>query len=601
MATENNFLIKPFEQSGLFFEKSNEVHFYDQKWTILTHINTSYLNQRYVVIKNLESKISNICNESSISCNNIFTMISQKIPLIKDTYQNLLHITGKHFRYKRGWINFIGSGLKTLFGTLDSNDEEFYDNAINDIHVQQKQTLRILDDHCTVLSNTFKDLNMTLKHIKDLETNINSILEKIHTNSKNMILKLNSLQIDEQRMELLNYLNILTTETEIEINRLTNIVMFSKVGQIHPYVIPIHTLMEELTLSQKSLPSELIYPIPIKEENIHLLLDISEMVAYVDDESIIFVIKIPLTTKEKFEIYNMIPIPQQKDTETLMLKPLTKSLLISDSKSKAALIDELHDCKTVHLDKICKPITLFNPFTFRTCETELFLKNKIIKSCDFRIINQNLEIWHKIDKLNTWIYVLSESTLIDVKCSNQETIKLQGVGMFTITNKKCKAYSTNNILIPDLELTTNIDYKITEFDAFKHDCCIDNNLKYTLMLNPATHVDTINTNLFHLPELTQKVLESRNRISDILSKPNPTRHFNYIAYTTVIILFIISISFIYKCFKGTGRSQLVFKLCCFNGWFRRRESRPVVHFTNSERAHLAIQEASNAEVPYRFD
>lgn len=129
------------------------------------------------------------------------------------------------------------------------------------------------------------------------------------------------------------------------------------------------------------MPNELIYPIPLKEENVYQIFEISDIVSYVREETIIFVIKVPLTTKEKFETYDILPIPQSKDSNIVMITPVAKTLLISDARTEAALINDLKECKTIMNEKICK-----------SCETEIFLKNRLINSCDYKVINQELEI-----------------------------------------------------------------------------------------------------------------------------------------------------------------------------------------------------------------
>lgn len=124
-----------------------------------------------------------------------------------------------------------------------------------------------------------------------------------------------------------------------------------------------------------------------------------------------------------------------------------------------------------------------------------------------------------------------------MNCETNEHLLLNGVGIFTILNKNCKTYTNNIISLPDLELDSTYQNKLVEFNVFEENCCVDDNLKFTVMLNPLQNLDPINTDLFKLPELSQKMINSKNRISDILSNPNPTKNFSFVTYTIAIVLF----------------------------------------------------------------
>lgn len=103
--------------SGLYFEKVSEIHFYEQEWTLVTYLNVTFLKYRQQMIDNYNNKIGKICNsqEESFKCNRILKIIQQRIPSIRISFNNLMHLMGHHdTRSKRGLLNVIGSGLKFL-------------------------------------------------------------------------------------------------------------------------------------------------------------------------------------------------------------------------------------------------------------------------------------------------------------------------------------------------------------------------------------------------------------------------------------------------------------------------------------------------------
>lgn len=616
-----DFSIHEIKETGLYFEKISNVHFSEQQWTLLTYLNMSYYLKQQTAIDALIIKIDEVCKKSTeITCKQIYYTIKQRIPVIKNSFSNFQYLIGHHVRNKRGWFNLIGKGLKTIFGTLDSEDADYYDDAIKSLEQNQKDSLRILQDQLTIFSDTFHDFNTTANNIKRMQKGFNDIILKINTENSKFINEINNYGKSQYEEQLIDYINTLVTDIEIELNKITNVVMFTKIGQIHPLIIPPKKLITELIDSKQSLPNELIYPVDLKLENIYLIYKISEIICYLEEEKLIFVIKVPLTTREKFEVYNVLPIPIQKFYNTIMIKPKRKLLIISMSKTKATLLNELENCKGLGIEKICKQVTMSNPFNNEKCETELFIRNKIIDECDKRIIDQDIEVFHKLETSNSWLYTLTQPVVVNINCGSMDNIKIQGTGIITINNNKCKLSTIDQIMIPELFLKDTSENKISQANLFDNDCCTDENLKYSIALQPISKIDLVDFNLMDLSNAAHKIYESKGRISDLLSRPNPVRHFSYVTYVTSIISLVVFSYVLYRCCGSKG--SLIFKFCFLNNWFRKRnvQTAPRVQYnvpndslqiqsmpmrsTSSEGVLQTIdapKRRDSAEPTYRFD
>lgn len=602
--------------SGIFYEKLGEIHYYDQTWKLITYLNISYLSYRQKLINRYDEKIDKICKSSgnSIACNKMLPILSDRILVLHSAYENLLNLVGhkksEKARVKRGILNIIGSGLKVLVGTMDNNDAEYIQNAINNLEEEQKESLTILQDQTTILSNTVNNFNESIINLQKMETQINKVIKEINLLTNQIQNELNQTLLEQHVIQLVNLLNALIVNTDIDLNNLINTIMFTKIGQIHPLIIPFRIFLAKLIEGQEQLPVGLTFPVTLKEENIHLILKISEITSYLQGNILVFIIKVPITEQETFELYNMIPIPQKANllAPTVMINPRRKYLIISKTRDKFVLTDNVaKQCKDIDFGKICNSLTFVNSYTNAVCETELFIVNKML-NCDLRMVANDIEIWHKLEKHNSWLYTITRSTVLTINCEHSTDIKISGTGSLTIKNNQCKGSTIYHSLIPDLGLKSTFENKIVNKDLSEDNCCIEENLKVVTNLQLVSTVKITNVNLKELSETAHRIKILKGRISEILSTPNPLYQFSILSYTTGVIILIM---FIFICWKLSKGGKVCFKLCCFNRWFCKRDTNTVPMVTYTEgpkslrrrRIESTRSETSTStkDSEYRFD
>jgi hypothetical protein len=74
--------------------------------------------------------------------------------------------------------------------------------------------------------------------------------------------------------------------------------------------------------------------------------------------------------------------------------------------------------------KICKQTNiLYNTHEHPICETELMFNIKNIpKLCAIHIIHGSVNIWHKLQFNNKWLYILSNQHILTINCINRNSI-----------------------------------------------------------------------------------------------------------------------------------------------------------------------------------
>lgn len=121
-------------------------------------------------------------------------------------------------RKRKGIFNSIGFGLKILFGTMDSDDAEYYNEKISTIDSNQGRVYQLEKGQLTLVRRTLADVKHTLK---DINTNVDTI---IHSQVLLEELKeLTKLKIDTYQEQLNVYNKIVSAILELankEIDRL---------------------------------------------------------------------------------------------------------------------------------------------------------------------------------------------------------------------------------------------------------------------------------------------------------------------------------------------------------------------------------------------
>jgi hypothetical protein len=105
-------------------------------------------------------------------CKQSLKLLESRIPQIKTKYTSFTELI-KHRRCKRGIINGVGSVLKTLFGTMDDNDAQYYNDAINRVISDNKHFKNLLQDQTQIIQDTLITFNNTITEFNICKRKLN--------------------------------------------------------------------------------------------------------------------------------------------------------------------------------------------------------------------------------------------------------------------------------------------------------------------------------------------------------------------------------------------------------------------------------------------
>lgn len=246
----------------------------------------------------------------------------------------------KHQVQKRGLINILGSGIKFIAGNPDSNDLRNIQSNIDALFKTQQATLskiNSLTSFANHLTNRYSnDLNIIMKNINETK----SVISTLKNNSDMRII----IQAEiYQAIELLEIIKMIQRTISFAWKNIPNleIITSSELVSIQNHLTQIYPL--------EQLPHlDLQYPFQI--------IEFSEIVVLGIEQTITFLLKIPVTKSSTAQYSQILPVPNKQNL--ILIPPQRYTLYTNQSQywtsqpcketEKAILCTEMlttHSCK----------------------------------------------------------------------------------------------------------------------------------------------------------------------------------------------------------------------------------------------------------------
>ena len=131
-------------EPGMYFEGIGELNLIDSKWKLVIKLDISSLEQRQKQIKEWIERADSArdtihpTRPERIKFTNLLGLIKKDDDRLTLLINRLYSIYSSTTDRKRGLINGIGSLAKTLFGTMDAEDEKLINEQVALIQNNQK-------------------------------------------------------------------------------------------------------------------------------------------------------------------------------------------------------------------------------------------------------------------------------------------------------------------------------------------------------------------------------------------------------------------------------------------------------------------------------
>ncbi|AKN80684.1 F protein [Perigonia lusca single nucleopolyhedrovirus] len=438
--------IKPLPHtSGFFYQPINRMQFVEDIWHFIIemdHAEIFYeLDELYSETNNLMAYMKNHeefanCSSSKVVKAEIDTfivkrilglvkkhnMIDSKIPKsgTYSTHEKLEIVTRNPFKHdeiggggvaiggdkqrrKRSLFNFVGTVDKFLFGVMDSNDAD-------ELHRLAK-TSNAINEQVKELTDKLITLSSYEEHKLCLEQQRNDLC--VYVNAKVALI-----------LEQINEIDTLYTNLDRAVDDALN-------NKINSMVMTPERLFKEINDVNIHVPSKLSWPVPLKLENMHDLINheiIKTHVFITQERKLLFILEIPLINEQTYDVYQVIPIPYCNNSKCAVIVPDSKYLGVSTNKRNYVRLedDAPKICKISFKHLLCfAPKIIYDSSEASLCDIKILLKNEddyasVDKDCDVRIGKFDSEIFYPIAEYNSWLYVLQKDTEISFDCINND-------------------------------------------------------------------------------------------------------------------------------------------------------------------------------------
>ncbi|XP_029659432.1 uncharacterized protein LOC115233261, partial [Formica exsecta] len=232
---------------------------------------------------------------------------------------------------RRGLIDGLGTIAKTLFGTMDADDERIIKEQLN-LMQRNQQTLQ------HAMKNQIKILNATIAHVDNVE----KVLQENEEQFLNITEKMRQAWIQTevgygQREDLDEHFIILNAIIKDLTNDLMDIIAHltnAKRGVIDIRLLPIESILDNLKEIASQIPQGTHFPFQISAENWRTTEKFLTISAYYDNTNIFTIIKIPLITYPECEIIKAIPLPMHKFNNTFIFIEVNQPIIAIDVDSR---------------------------------------------------------------------------------------------------------------------------------------------------------------------------------------------------------------------------------------------------------------------------
>ena len=449
--------MEEIKTTGLFPLKLGEASIINNKWKLIAQYDLA------PIINITQQRYIGNTNETSLSI-----LLQEKEMQIEAYLRQLLT---KNSRRKRGLLNVAGSLIKAITGNLDQEDAIKYDHILEQLEKSQENLETIVHKQVTLSKATINEFS---KKISSIVKNQESLIKNIET------LKLGQEKLaNEIQLSSIIYQKLFLTESINDmLLTLVDAVTFAKLNRLHPSILNYEVFIKDLQNFQQHLNPENKFLFEPSMENIHLFEDVVSVKAYTKASTIIFIIEVPLVLSEKFDYYQLFPLPiKNENNEFYFLKPENTYLAIS----KQNFVTQSTPCREVTTNRyLCETSYIQDISNSSPCEVQLISYSQKYDNCYHYKQNLTKPWINKIQK-NSWLLIVPSEQRLVKKCKNEEITNIIGTwivsipaGCFvSIAQHTLTSYTEGNlptrIKLPNLEFsnkktkTTNINIKFQNF------------------------------------------------------------------------------------------------------------------------------------------
>ncbi|KAF9804955.1 hypothetical protein SFRURICE_007858 [Spodoptera frugiperda] len=419
---------------SLYFDKLSNLKIIRDEWKLIIYYDMQPYWEGITALNKYTKSLEQPCKtiRNRMNCDIILLQLVQGFSELEYYNQMLLgqHVNDQRARQRRGLIDGVGYLANSLFGVLDARFADQYRKDIMLLRDNQRHIASYWKNQTSIIEVEYNLLKRTeqtmMKQHKMVSQHIFSIDKA-----------LNQLQSETQNMSIVNELtvgaiiasNMLHTLKSLQSTLLDTITDIFH-GQFNPHLLTPIQLQDQLSTIASQLPKDVSLLVDNVQMDLKKIYKLLKVKARMLEEYLIFEIRLPLISRDTFEIFKIFSIPQVKGTDMVSIQPISDYVAINLKKDTYFIMTEktLTSCLILdaYLCHIQTPIYHLNG-DLDFCQTEELECETRISPCKDR--------WFESNTINNYIYFCCNQCSLRIMCEDQvASHQLTGAGLVAIDN-----------------------------------------------------------------------------------------------------------------------------------------------------------------------
>lgn len=408
----------------LYFDPITKIQLNRDSWTLVVYYDMNPYWEGNTAFEKIRNYLTTTCAElhHDNQCNMITPQLNHHYLELQYYNQLLLNQHFKfHSRQRRGLINGVGYIANALFGVLDDQFAVQYTKDIQLLRASQSHLNNLWKNQTSLIESEYNLLKRTEDIMSKQHKIINKHLVKIDKALGTLEKQVNRVSLEEDfTLSALAAQQLLQTLKEIQQTLLDTVTDIYH-GHFNIHLLTPQQLQGELNTISALLSSEVTLPINNIESDVREIYKLLKIKAKMTKEYFIFEIKIPLISRDTYDLYRLIPIPQHVGDYMRNIMPISKEIAINLQKDSYIPISQEDVQNCMAKDSSTLICALNRPVYKLKRDQDLCIKNQHdLNNCKTETVACQ-STWHTLTKVNTYLYTCCGQCQVRTICKDRVT------------------------------------------------------------------------------------------------------------------------------------------------------------------------------------
>lgn len=397
---------------------------------------------------------------SNNKCNMIITQLNHEYTELQ--YYNEL-LTSQHFaghaRQRRGLVDGIGYLANTLFGVLDERFAEQYTRDIQNIRRNEAHLNTLWKNQTSIIESEYNLLKRTEDMFSKQHKIINKHLNSVEKSIQTMESEIHEISLSEDfTLMVLTAQQMLKTLTDIQQTLLDTVTDIYQ-GHFNVHLLTFKQLQAELLTISGLLTADVTLPIHNLQANVREIYKLLRVKARLTKDFFIFEIKIPLISRDTYDLYKIIPLPRRSGNYMRKIIPASDRIAISLQKDSYIPVSQEDYQNCMMKDSSTLICNLQSPIYKIKNDQDFCVKDEENPNiCKTRTVACQNE-WHTLTKLNSYLYTCCGSSQVRTICRDQISSQTLQIPSIIIIDDDCVIKTDNFTLFAHKSQKSTLNIK----------------------------------------------------------------------------------------------------------------------------------------------